>query len=232
MILLSAALILSPNEAGFAADSQKPTVSNDTGLKNSAIVSQIFASTIPADYQVLQAGELTPEEGTGQFLVLTSDSSNTKVVIMDLDKLSWLKTKEIESTNSAKVGKQLVSRYFPEVEPVFIDEDKQENDPSQYAPHLRVTRAQGVVEPAIVLRLLYPKSKAYILFLWQNANVQSFPQAYQQLENQAKTIIKGLREPPSMGTKASERYILWRLRHLFKRGVFTHWVEPQSIQEK
>jgi hypothetical protein len=227
-LFLSVALILGTNEYGLATYDQQPALDNHTGPGGSAIVSKVFNSSIPAEYQMLQAGTLTDPEGDGEFLILAATSSKTKVVIISLDNLSWLKTKEIESTNSAKVGKQLVSRFFPEAGPVSIAEDKQESSPSQYAPHLRVAISQGVIEPAIALRLLYPKNKAYILFLWQQDKVQNFPMAYQQLENQAKNIISGLRAPSTKDSRVSERYILWRLRHIFKKGVFTHLVEPKN----
>jgi len=228
MLLLWSVFILSPSEYCLAVPGQQPIATNSAGIEDRSIVSHIFARSLPADYQLLQAGELTKQEGSGEFLVLTSTSSNTKVVIVELDQLSWLKTKEIESTNAAKVGKQLVRQFFPEMGPVSITEDKQENSSSQYAPHLRMTAFQGVTEPAIALRLLYPKNKAYILFLWQQPGVQGFSLAYQQLENQAKLIIRELREPTTTDTEFSERYILWRLRHIFKNGVFTHLVEPKN----
>ena len=207
---------------------QQPVEANDTSMGNNSIVSDIFARPVPDDYQLLQSGELPKQEGNGEFLILASTRSNTKMVILALDQLSWIKTREIESANAVKVGKQIVRRFFPDLGPVSITEDKQENSSSQYAPHLRMTTVQGVTKTAIALRLLYPKNKAYILLLWQPTSVQNFSLAYQQLEDQAKIIIRELKEPSTIDTQFSERYILWRLRHIFKKGVYTHLIESNE----
>lgn len=91
---------------------QQPAEANDTSMGNSSIVSDLFARPIPDDYQLLQSGKLTKQEGNGEFLILASTSSNTKMVILALDQLSWIKTREIESANAVKVGKQIAKRFF------------------------------------------------------------------------------------------------------------------------
>lgn len=191
------------------------------------IIGQIFAQGVPVGYQAIQDGNLSAKEGNGVFLVLGSSGNTTKSVIVMLEKMNWLAIREIESASPVTVGKQMVKRFFPEAMPVTISESRQDKSANQFAAHLRVITRSGATEPAIALRLLYPEGKACVIWLWRQDDTQDFPLAYQQLESQAKGLIDALPKPTTSGPTVSERYVLWRLQHIFKKGVFTHSVQPE-----
>jgi hypothetical protein len=229
LLVLMAGLVIWSAEYGLVYGEQ-PVVASESEMVKRSVASTVFAHSVPTDYQLVQAGKLQEQAGNGNFLVLDSNSKHTKVVIVALEKLSWLKTKKIESASAEKVGKQLVTQFFPELQSVTITEEPQDKGSTQYASRLRIAHRQGIVKPAIALRLIYPKNKAYVLLLWKQGNIYRFSQAYADLEAQAKVIIRELREPSQVNDQFSERYMLRRLRHIFKNGVFTHLVKP-NVQE-
>jgi hypothetical protein len=215
--------------SGLPVLAEQPAAKNQAPISANSVITKVFSHGVPTGWESVQAGELTKQEGEGNFLVLTTSNKMTKLVIVELEKLSWLKTKEVESANPVKVGNQLIKRFFPEALPVAITEDQQGKKSDQFASPLRITSSKGVSEPAIALRLIYsPKAKGYILLLWQQQTVQNFSLSYQQLESQAKVVLKELKVPAQTGTTVSDRYMLWRLRHIFKKGVFTHLAPTTS----
>jgi hypothetical protein len=210
------------------AQAQQPTTTPLEPNPNPYAIGRIFSQGIPTGYQLQHAGELPANEGGGSYLIIQEPNQQIMAVLVDIEDMGWLKTTRLKSANPVTVAQHLLSQYFPNQPKTKVTENKAEKPQHQLATHLLLTDASHQVTPAITLRLLYPQNRAVILLLWQSDkqfpnDTQDFSSLYQFQETQAQSLINEIRVS---GTRLpTERYILWRLRHIFKTGVFSHPVE-------
>jgi|GEM_PF-2059256 len=194
----------------------------------------IFASGLPTGSVLIQEGSLTPKEGVGTYQIFSYPKSDIRAVIVSAEKLSWLKVTQLKSANPLIVSRHILTRFFPtpagEETPTITRHDGL-NFREQVGSHILITSKPDHDEPAITLRILFPKGRVVFLLMRQSfaktPDKDAIAASYQLQEGLAQQLMDSLYIPNT--SKLSENLILYRLRRIFKEGVFTrHASRPKQ----
>jgi len=186
----------------------------------------IFSNGLPAGTTLIEEGSLSPKEGVGTYQIFSYPKSNIRAVIVSAEKLSWLKVTQLKSANPLIVSRHILARFFPtppgEDAPTITRHDGL-NFREQVGSHLLICTKPDHDDPAITLRILFPKGRVVFLLMRQafakTPDKDAIAASYQVQEGLAQQLMDSLYIPDT--SQLSENLILYRLRRIFKEGVFT-----------
>jgi hypothetical protein len=211
--------------ASFVQAAETPGQTTATSIQHKPI----FSNGLPTGTTMIEEGSLSPKEGVGTYQIFSYPKSNIRAVIVSAEKLSWLKVTQLKSANPLIVSRHILTRFFPtsagEETPTITRHDGL-NFREQVGSHLLITTKPDHDEPAITLRILFPKGRVVFLLMRQSfvktPDRDAIAASYQLQEGLAQQLMDSLYIPDT--SQLSENLILYRLRRIFKEGVFTRHV--------
>ncbi|WP_373531515.1 hypothetical protein [Vampirovibrio sp.] len=190
---------------------------------NQSALDAIFSNGLPAPYEATssQALNTTSNEAVGFYAFLENPKTQSQVILIDIrqaDQRSFYLTEDL-----GRLAKTLLTQAGPTMPiasplsvPISLKiQPLRSNAAENQLANLKIAQPKGVDQLGFIGRLKFSQDR-HIVLLLLNAH---YPEVLLATENtplrlEANTLIDTLRNTDK--TLPSERFILWRLRRIFK----------------
>lgn len=187
------------------------------GNLNNGAVEAVFTEEVPVPYQVVAADALdSGQKAQGFYTLLKNPETATQILILDIRQT--LKDSPYLDDNLAVASKTLLCKYPLLSGPAPLNvkaEPVQAASPDHRLANLEIWSANNQLKPGFIGWLKYPANRVVILLLTAPAlaDKATILERDAGLRAEANRLLPAIR--PSDKLLPSERYMLWRIRHIF-----------------
>lgn len=193
--------------AGRMADQLSPCVGQ-------ASVDALFTDGVPLPYQAQEVGAINSEVGlTGFYALMTNPETGSEVILLDIRQIR--RDSSYITSSLGMLARELLSVYRGENMATIRTTPAESSSANHALGNLRIASPDGQVESGFIGRLKAAKDRYIILLLTASSRGRAggTDSRTVSLREEANELIPHIRSTEK--PLPSERYILWRLRHIF-----------------